>query len=108
MPDTTQPDCCSQPPSDRSAEADTGSVTFAEFMKQANQPVLIDKRAKKLMAVALSVAQRCRPCLTIHIKGALAMGITRDEIDEAANLAIAFAGCPAMMMYREVWSELDG
>jgi len=54
------------------------------------------------MAVALSVAQRCEPCLKTHFKSALAMGITIEELDEAANLAIAFGGCAAMMFYKEI------
>ena len=107
MSETTPPDCCSHPPTrDDPSSADNATVAFAEFMKQASQPTLIDGRTKKLMAIALSIAQRCRPCLAIHIRGALAMGITRAEIDEAANLAIAFAGCPAMMLYKEIWSEV--
>jgi AhpD family alkylhydroperoxidase len=79
---------------------------YQTFLKQANQPGLIDARSKKLMAIALSVAQRCEPCLKGHLKSALAMGITPAEIDEAAWLAIAFAGSPAMMLYREASREM--
>jgi selenide, water dikinase len=106
MSESPQPDCCSHAVPSVPETADNGTAAFAEFMKLANQPNLIDSRAKKLMAIALSVAQRCKPCLAIHIKGAQTMGISRAEIDEAANLAIAFAGCPAMMLYKEVWAEL--
>jgi AhpD family alkylhydroperoxidase len=86
--------------------APAAGADFSSYLKAANEPGLIDKRAKKLMAIALSVAQRCRPCLAIHMKSAKAMGITKPEMDEAANLAIGFAGCPAMMMYKEVSQEL--
>lgn len=79
---------------------------YQTFLKRANQPGLIDARGKKLMAIALSVAQRCEPCLKSHLKSALAMGITPAEIDEAAWLAIAFAGSPAMMLYKEASREM--
>jgi selenide,water dikinase len=79
---------------------------FMNFLGEANRPGLIDERAKKLMAIALSVAQRCKPCLAVHIKGAQTMGISKAEIDESAWLGIAFAGSPAMMLYREVWREI--
>ena len=59
------------------------------------------------MAVALSISQRCKPCLKAHMKGALEMGITRAEIEEAAALAVAFAGAPSLMLYNEVCGELD-
>lgn len=87
-------------------EAVEGLYTFMDFMKQASREGLIDRRAKKLMAIALSVAQRCRPCLKVHLKAAIDMGISKGEIDEAANLAISFAGCPAMMLYNEVCKDL--
>jgi len=80
---------------------------FADFMKEANREGLIDARSKRLMAIALSIARSCRLCLTLHIKGALQMGISREEIDEAAWLAIAFCGSPAMMFYKEVCQELN-
>ena len=77
-----------------------------DFLKEANRPGLIDARGKKLMVIALSVAQRCEPCLKRHIKSALEMGLSRAEIDEAAWLGIAFAGSPAMMLYHETCRSL--
>ena len=97
-------ECCPGGPPEL-GETDTAAADalalFSNFMKAANQPGLIDARAKKLIAIALSVVQHCEPCLKIHIKSALSMGITFEEIDEAANLAIAFGGCTAMMFYKE-------
>ncbi len=86
--------------------ADNAPALFAEFMKAANAPGLIDARAKKLMAIALSIAHHCEPCLKIHLKSALSMEIPKAEMDEAANLAIAFGGCTAMMFYKETCKEL--
>jgi len=97
-------ECCAGGPphgAEIAGSADTLSL-FSDFMKAANGPGLIGAREKKLMAVALSVAQRCEPCLKTHFKSALAMGITIEELDEAANLAIAFGGCAAMMFYKEI------
>ena len=101
-------DCCSSPPYKTDAPASDSLELFKDYMKQVNAEGRIDKRAKKLMAIALSVARHCKPCLVIHIRGALSMGISRAEIDEAAGFAISFAGCPAMMLYQEVCREIDG
>lgn len=100
-----QASCCDSPPV---IEENVNEVLpmFKDFLKAANAPGLIDKKSKKLMAIALSIARHCEPCLKIHIKGAIAMGITKAEIDEAANLAMAFSGCPAMMLYKETCEEL--
>jgi len=96
--------CCSEGAPAEGAGGSSAADTlglFTDFMKEANRPGLIDARAKKLMAIALSVVQHCEPCLKIHMKSAMAMGLSLAEIDEAANLAVAFGGCTAMMFYKE-------
>ncbi len=80
--------------------------SFKAFMKEANAPGLIDAKHKKLMAILLSIAHHCHPCLKIHLQGAVQMGISKDEIDETARLAVAFGGCTAMMFYKEVCQEV--
>lgn len=111
---TKQPEaCCANPPgatvSTPSSNADSTADAlsyFMDFMKASNAPGLIDARNKRLMAIALSVAMKCKPCLVSHCRGALEMGITRDEIHEAANLAISFSGCTGMMLFKEICDEL--
>ena len=98
--------CCDSPPGGEEAAAADVLSMFTDFMKEANSKGLIDKRAKKLMAVALSISQHCEPCLVAHMKSALAMGISKAEIDEVANLAISFGGCTAMMFYKDECKEL--
>jgi len=53
------------------------------------------------MAIALSVATRCEPCLKMHLKKAKEKGFTQAEIDEAAWMGISFAGSPAMVFYEQ-------
>lgn len=115
--------CCASPPSfesfqegtvhsasSSSERSETRSLKskelFADFLKEVNKEGLVDKRTKKLMAIALSIARHCKPCLITHIKSATTMGISKAEIDEAAYVAISFAGAPAMMFYNEVCKEI--
>ena len=98
--------CCDAAAEGAEPPAASLSDSFTAFLKQANQPGAIDQRHKKLMAIALSVAQRCEPCLKSHLKTALEMGLTKNEIDEAAWLAIAFAGSPAMTLYQDICRKL--
>ncbi len=79
---------------------------FRDFLQQSTKAGLIDAKHKKLMAVALSVAKSCAQCARIHIKGAVDMGISKAEIDEAAWMAISFSGCTGMMFYKEICEEL--
>lgn len=106
--------CCDSPPEiDTPAPPRTHGVSdmdpfdsFKAFMKEANAPGLIDAKNKRLMAIVLSLAHHCHPCLKIHLQGAVQMGISKAEIDEAARLAVAFGGCTTMMFYKDVCREV--
>lgn len=102
VPREAMPDVSAAPGVSDAASLDAALAPFMAFMKAANAPGRIDCRAKKLMAVALSIAHKCEPCLRSHLKSALAMGITPEELDEAAALAVAFGGCTAMMFYKGI------
>ncbi len=105
---STEPSCCANGHGTADlAGGEAGGVTevrekFQEFLKSANAPGALDARTKKAVAIALSVLAKCGPCAKIHIKKAREMGFSQEEIDEAAWLAIAFGGSPAMMFYNEV------
>ena len=110
-----EPGCCAEVDADARASAlpaaSDSRVTdslalFTQFMKESNQAGCLDARTKKLIAIALSVVQRCEPCLKTHAKAAFAMGLSLAEIDEAANLAVAFGGCAAMTFYRALRETL--
>jgi len=98
--------CCESPPSVAEEGSENPLSLFKDFLKQVNKEGLIDKRTKQLIAISLSVVQCCRPCFFAHVKSAVSSGISKAEIEEAANLAISFAGCPAMMFYEEVCKEI--
>lgn len=112
--------CCASPPvietvstPDTYVGGDSKSASklefkklFGDFMKEVNKEGLLDKRIKKLMAIALSISEHCEPCLRLHLKSALEMGYSKAEIDEAAYMAISFCGAPAMMFYNEICKEL--
>ena len=100
--------CCDSPPEVFDQTQSDPLDIFKDFNKQVNGDGLVDKRTKKLIALALSVAQRCKPCLIAHIRSARTMGIPQGEIDEAVNLAIAFTGSPSLMFYKEVCGEMNG
>ena len=75
---------------------------FKEFLSAASSPHGLDAYTKQAIAIALSVAMRCEPCLKMHIKNARAKGFTQAEIDEAAWMGISFAGSPAMVFYEQI------
>lgn len=75
---------------------------FEDFLQAANAPGALDAHTKRAIAIALSVLAKCEPCLKAHIKKARETGMSDEEIDEAAWMAVSFGGCPAMMFYNRV------
>jgi len=75
---------------------------FIDFLGSASSPHGLDAYTKQAMAIALSVAMRCGPCLKMHLKKAREKGFTQDEIDEAAWMGISFGGSPTMVFYEQL------
>lgn len=86
----------------RDSEIAEIQARFKEFLGSVSAPHGLDAYTKQAVAIALSVAMRCEPCLKMHLKNARAKGFTQGEIDEAAWMGISFAGSPAMVFYEQL------
>jgi len=99
--------CCPEPAGSDAASAPSGAPTaieksFMAFLARSGSPGALDAATKQSIAIALSVLAKCGPCVKTHVKKALAMGFSEEEIEEAAWMAIAFGGSPTMMFWKEV------
>jgi selenide,water dikinase len=101
--------CCGETGGNESGEKKSGvegiEGKYMEFLSSVGTPSGLDAFTKQAINLALSVAQRCEPCLKAHIKKAKKMGFSEAEIEEAAWMGIAFAGSPAMMFYKQHKSD---
>ena len=52
-------------------------------------------KTKELIAIGISIAIRCKPCIQTHVKSALNAGATPEEINETVEVAILTGGGPA-------------
>ena len=64
-------------------------------------------REKELIAMAIGLAMRCAPCILLHVKKCLAAGATREEILEAAGVAVMMQGGPSYTYLPEVLHALN-
>lgn len=55
----------------------------------------LDRKVKELIGLGIALYARCEYCMNIHVKQALEEGATREEILEAATVAVAFGGSPS-------------
>src|SRR5262245_52756091 len=64
-------------------------------------------REKELIALGIGLAHRCTPCIDLHVQGCLKAGATREQVLEAAGVAVVMQGGPAFTHVPEVIQALD-
>jgi AhpD family alkylhydroperoxidase len=102
--------CCDGTPDGRPSSPSNGAASddpaapFWAYMKAVSAPGALDVRTKKLIAVALSVANRCEPCIQTNRDAAADAGASPQQINEAVALGIAFGGASSAMLYDRLQS----
>jgi len=76
---------------------------FAKIMQDG----AVSLKTKELIAVAIGVAVQCEPCIRLHTQKCLDIGCTRQEIVEAASVAVMMGGGPAYTHLPVVVETLD-
>jgi AhpD family alkylhydroperoxidase len=76
---------------------------FAKTMADGAIPV----REKELIALGIAVAVQCVPCIRLHVQKCLAAGATREQVIEAAGVAVMMGGGPAYTHLPIVLDALD-
>jgi AhpD family alkylhydroperoxidase len=102
MKESKEPNCCGE---EHGAAAE-GLQGFRDFMDASLRPGSVDVVTKELIAVALGLAVHCAPCTRAHMTKAKGMGISAQEMEEAAALAVAFSGCRTLMLWNELKKEI--
>lgn len=64
-------------------------------------------REKELIALALGLAQGCNECVFLHTDGARKAGATREQVLEAAGVAVLMQGGPAFVHLPAVLAALE-
>jgi AhpD family alkylhydroperoxidase len=66
------------------------------FTSVAHKGDALSRKEKELIAVSISLAKRCERCIAYHVRSALAVKATRQEILEACFVAVIMEGGPAL------------
>lgn len=70
--------------------------SFMRLLESSFAASTLDVKTKELIAVAISAYNRCEYCIVFHVYKALEAGASREEIMDAAMVAVAFGGGPSM------------
>jgi AhpD family alkylhydroperoxidase len=71
--------------------------SFGELGRAATTSGVLDRKAKELIALALSVAARCDPCIGFHMQTLVKLGVTRQEVEETLGVTTYMGGGPSLM-----------
>lgn len=70
---------------------------FSALAQAVGREGALDKKTKELIAMALSVAARCDPCLGFHAEALVKLGTTRAEFEDMLGMCIYMGGGPSLM-----------
>ncbi len=70
---------------------------FSALAQAASRDGALDKKTKELLAMALSVAARCDPCIGYHAETLVKLGVTRAEFEEMLGMCVYMGGGPSLM-----------
>jgi len=70
----------------------------------------LSEKHKELIALGISVSQRCSGCIGFHVKALRRLGATQAEFEESLNVAVYMGGGPALMYAAEAlqaWAQFE-
>ncbi len=70
---------------------------FGALGKSVKEGGTLDYKTKEFIALGMSIAIRCEPCISLHTEALIKAGATRDEFSDVLAMAIQMGGGPSMM-----------
>ena len=70
---------------------------FAALGKAVKTGGALDFKTKEFVALGISVADRCEPCIGLHVEALVKAGASREEVADVLAMCIQMGGGPAMM-----------
>ena len=69
---------------------------FMGLHNAALEDAVLTPKAKELIALGISIAIRCEPCIVSHVDSLIKMGVTKEEIKETIAVAMFMGGGPSL------------
>jgi len=80
---------------------------FGALSSAAKHGQALDDITLELVALAISVADRCEPCILFHTDALAKLGATRDQVVETLEMCIQMGGGPSLMYASKALSCFD-
>ena len=96
------------PPSSMSMIEPRFRDIYKSFYKESYfTPTALDLKTKELIAIGCSLVAKCEGCLEGHIKKALEIGASKQEISDAIVIAVGIAAASVVDMSDKAALKLD-
>ncbi len=82
---------------------------FGTLSKAVKDNGTLDVKTKEFLALAISISERCEPCIGFHVEALIRAGGTRDELADVLGMNIQMGGGPALMYAAkalEAWDQM--
>ena len=70
---------------------------FGALSKAAKEGPALSVKEKEFVALGISVAVRCEPCIAFHVEALMKAGASREELSDVLAMCIQMGGGPAVM-----------
>ena len=80
---------------------------WRRFTAAAHADGAISRKHKELTAIAISLVKGCETCISYHVRSAIAAGAAKDEILEAAFVAVIMDGGPSLAHFGAVLAAVE-
>lgn len=80
---------------------------FGALHQAAMKPGALSPLEKELIALGIGIAVRCENCIYAHVKAAVSAGATREQVLEAAGVAVLMGGGPTYTYLPRVTEALE-
>jgi len=82
---------------------------FNALSKAVKETGVLSVKEKEYIALGMSVALRCEPCINFHVEALMKAGGSREELADVLAMAIQMGGGPGLMYAGHAlaaWDEL--
>lgn len=70
---------------------------FGGLGKAVKEGGVLDFKTKEFIALGIAVADRCEPCISLHIEALVRAQASREEVADVLGMTIQMGGGPSMM-----------
>lgn len=80
---------------------------FMDLHDAALEDKELSPKTKELIALGISIAVKCEPCIVSHVTSLIQLGVTRGELEETVGVAVFMGGGPSVAYGGKVLAAYD-